>query len=279
MVILMAYLLTQMGQKLAYFKADFYLLIPGAIAVVLILYVTRNLSTSLIVLGIVVIMFFVAYPDKKIWYWIGIGLLVAAVAALLYYKVVILKEHAEGASYRTSRILAWLYPDEYPDDSMQSRFSLYAIGFGGLLGRGLGSGTMKYYIPEPMNDFIFAVIAEELGLVGCAMVLGLFIYQVWRILSVARYARDRIGGYMALGIGVHVALQVILNIGVATSILPNTGISLPYISYGGTALLLQLCEMGIVLNISRQIPGRRVKTAGSSQQENRQQEGHQRRIA
>ena len=111
------------------------------------------------------------------------------------------------------------------------------------------------------------------------MVLGLFIYQVWRILSVARYARDRIGGYMALGIGVHVALQVILNIGVATSILPNTGISLPYISYGGTALLLQLCEMGIVLNISRQIPGRRVKTAGSSQQESGQQEGHQRRIA
>lgn len=279
MVILMAYLLTQMGQKLAYFKADVYLLIPGAIAVVLILYVTRNLSTSLIVLGIVVVMFFVAYPDKKIWYWIGIGLLVAAVAALLYYKVVILKEHAEGASYRTSRILAWLYPDEYPDDSMQARFSLYAIGFGGLLGRGLGSGTMKYYIPEPMNDFIFAVIAEELGLVGCAMVLGLFIYQVWRILSVARHARDRIGGYMALGIGVHVALQVILNIGVATSILPNTGISLPYISYGGTALLLQLCEMGIVMNISRQIPGRRVKTAGSSQQESGQQEEHQRRIA
>ena len=130
-----------------------------------------------------------------------------------------------------------------------------------------------------MNDFIFAVIAEELGLVGCALVLFLFIYQIWRILAVARHARDLVGGYMALGIGIHVALQVILNIGVATSLLPNTGISLPYISYGGTALLLQLCEMGIVLNISRQIPGRRIRVNGTEQQEHEETGKHQRKIA
>lgn len=279
MVILMAYLLTQVGRKLTYVKADIYLFIPGAIAVGLILVVTRNLSTALIVLGIIAVMFFVAHPDKKIWRWVLIGLLVVVVGALIYYNRVILSEHAAGGSYRTNRILAWLYPDEYLDASMQSRYSLYAIGFGGLLGRGVGSGTMKYYIPEPMNDFIFAVIAEELGLVGCVLVIFLFVYQIWRILTVAHHARDLLGSYMALGIGAHVALQVLLNIGVATSVLPNTGISLPYISYGGTALALQLCEMGIVLNISRQIPGRRIKVEGTSQQEMEQTERRQRKSA
>ena len=142
---------------------------------------------------------------------------------------------------------------------------MYAIGFGGILGRGLGRGTMKYYLPFSTNDFIFGVIGEELGLVGCGLVVFLFVYQVWRIFTVARHAKDKLGSYMAFGVGIHVALQVILNIGVATGVLPNTGISLPYISYGGTALLLQLCEMGIVLNISRQIPGRRVRIGDSSQ--------------
>lgn len=279
MVILMAYLLTQVGRKLTYFKADIYLFIPGGIAVALILLVTRNLSTALIVLGIIAVMFFVAHPDKKIWYWIAAILVAVVIGGLLYYNLVIMKEYAAGTSYRTNRILAWLYPDEYPDVSMQARYSLYAIGFGGLLGRGLGSGTMKYYIPEQTNDFIFAVIAEELGLVGCALVIFLFVYQVWRILAVARHARDLVGSYIALGVGSHVALQVILNIGVATSLLPNTGISLPYISYGGTALLLQLCEMGIVLNISRQIPGRRVKVEGTSQHEGKEIEQHHSRVA
>lgn len=105
----------------------------------------------------------------------------------------------------------------------------------------------------------FGVIGEELGLVGCGLVIFLFIYQVWRVFTVSQHAKDRLGSYMAFGIGIHVALQVLLNIGVSTGVLPNTGISLPYISYGGTALLLQLCEMGIVLNISRQIPGRRIR--------------------
>lgn len=279
MVILMAFLLTQVGRKLTYFKADIYLMVPGVVAVGLILFITRNLSTALIVLGIIAVMFFVAHPDKKIWRWVVIAVLAVILFALIFYNIVIVSEHASDDSFRVGRILAWLYPDEYLDISMQSRYSLYAIGFGGLLGRGLGSGTMKYYIPEPMNDFIFAVIAEELGIVGCAMVIFLFVYQVWRILSVAQHASDLLGSYMALGIGIHVALQVILNIGVATSVLPNTGISLPYISYGGTALLIQLCEMGIALNISRQIPGKRIQVQGTSKQEGEQEQQRQRKSA
>ena len=279
MVILMAYLLTQIGRKMKKWYADVILIIPGLIAVGLILFVTKNLSTALIVLGIVAFMFFIAYPDKEIWRWIGVVLVVAVVVLLVYYNLVIVREHSlllsEGTSatsnadFRSNRILAWLYPDDYPQASMQSRYSMYAIGFGGLLGRGLGNGTMKYYLPYAMNVFIFGVIGEELGLVGCGLVIFLFIYQVWRVFTVSQHAKDRLGSYMAFGIGIHVALQVLLNIGVSTGVLPNTGISLPYISYGGTALLLQLCEMGIVLNISRQIPGRRIRVGDSSQKQDR----------
>ena len=275
MVILMAYLLTRMGRKLSTLKADIVLLIPGVIAVMVILVVTRNLSTALIVLGIIAFMFFIAYPTKKIWRLIAVIGVVIVVGWLGYYHFVIVPNHtmtltntvteAASKSFRDDRILAWLYPDDYPQASMQSRYSMYAIGFGGILGRGLGRGTMKYYLPFSTNDFIFGVIGEELGLVGCGLVVFLFVYQVWRIFTVARHAKDKLGSYMAFGVGIHVALQVILNIGVATGVLPNTGISLPYISYGGTALLLQLCEMGIVLNISRQIPGRRVRIGDSLQ--------------
>ncbi|MFR7663055.1 MAG: FtsW/RodA/SpoVE family cell cycle protein [Coprococcus sp.] len=259
--------------------ADVLLIFPGLIAVGLILFVTKNLSTALIVFGIVAFMFFIAYPDKEIWRWIGVVLVAVVVVLLVYYNLVIVREHSlllsEGTSatsnadFRSNRILAWLYPDDYPQASMQSRYSMYAIGFGGLLGRGLGNGTMKYYLPYAMNDFIFGVIGEELGLVGCGLVIFLFIYQVWRVFTVSQHAKDRLGSYMAFGIGIHVALQVLLNIGVSTGVLPNTGISLPYISYGGTALLLQLCEMGIVLNISRQIPGRRIRVGDSSQKQDR----------
>ena len=116
---------------------------------------------------------------------------------------------AASKSFRDDRILAWLYPDDYPQASMQSRYSMYAIGFGGILGRGLGRGTMKYYLPFSTNDFIFGVIGEELGLVGCGLVVFLFVYQVWRIFTVARHAKDKLGSYMAFGVGIHVALQVI----------------------------------------------------------------------
>ena len=277
MVILMAYLLMYVGRKMATRRAILLVLLPGCIAVALILVITKNLSTALIVLGIIAFMFFIAYPTKGIWKLIAGVLVVGLLFGLGYYHFVIVPNHtltltntvteAASKSFRDDRILAWLYPNDYPQASMQSRYSMYAIGFGGILGRGLGRGTMKYYLPYATNDFIFGVIGEELGLVGCGLVVFLFVYQVWRVFTVAQHAKDKLGSYMAFGIGIHVALQVLLNIGVATGVLPNTGISLPYISYGGTALLIQLCEMGIVLNISRQIPGKRVRVGDSSQKQ------------
>mgnify|MGYP000566865000 CR=1 FL=1 len=221
-----------------------------------------DLSTTIVTALIFAALLFVAGLSYKI----VTGVLAVSIpSAVIMFTLLIQDKLPFIKSYQVTRVMAWLYPDDYPQASMQSRYSMYAIGFGGILGRGLGRGTMKYYLPFSTNDFIFGVIGEELGLVGCGLVVFLFVYQVWRIFTVAQHAKDKLGSYMAFGVGIHVALQVILNIGVATGVLPNTGISLPYISYGGTALLLQLCEMGIVLNISRQIPGRRVRIGDSSQ--------------
>ena len=263
-IFVLAYMLVEMGRNLDGPKGIIIAMLPVAVAVVGIYKITDNLSTALIVLGIAVVMFFVAYPNRRVWLIAGVLFAGAIIFAYYYYQHIVIPSHyaQDTDNFRAGRILAWLYPDEYPQLSMQSRYSLYAIGFGGLLGRGLGSGTMKYYIPESSNDFIFAVIGEELGLVGCGMVVFMFVYLVWRIVKIARHSKDRIGGMMATGVAAHVALQVLLNIGVATRVLPNTGISLPFISYGGTALLIQMMEIGLVLNISRQIPGRRVETEG-----------------
>lgn len=179
MVILMAYLLTQIGRKMKKWYADVILIFPGLIAVGLILFVTKNLSTALIVFGIVAFMFFIAYPDKEIWRWIGVVLVVVVVVLLVYYNLVIVREHllllSEGHRQRAMQIsvrivsLPGFIRMIIRQASMQSRYSMYAIGFGGLLGRGLGNGTMKYYLPYAMNDFIFGVIGEELGLVGAVL--------------------------------------------------------------------------------------------------------------
>jgi len=223
--------------------------------------------------GIIVFaMFFAAHPNKKVWIWVLVLLAAGAAFFIMFYRFYVVPTVAmtvngtvpADSSFRAGRILAWLYPDVYRQTAMQSRYALYAIGFGGMFGRGLGHGIMKYFIPEPENDFIFAVIGEELGFLGCCMLIFMFIYQIWRILVIARHASDMLGSYVAFGAAVHVSVQVLLNIGVATSMLPNTGISLPYVSYGGSALLLQMLEMGIVLNVSRQIPGKRVLDEGGA---------------
>ena len=139
------------------------------------------------------------------------------------------------------------------DSGWQIIQSLYAIGSGGLFGVGLGNSTQKYlYLPEPQNDFIFAVIAEELGFVGCLAVIILFAVFVWRGTLIAMRAPDMFGSLVAIGITTLVAVQVILNIAVVTSSMPVTGMALPFFSYGGTSLIILLCAVGVLLNISRQ---------------------------
>jgi len=155
--------------------------------------------------------------------------------------------------YRMSRIEAWLNPFAYKtDEGWQVVQSLYAIGSGGLFGSGLGESKQKYlYIPEPHNDFIFAILAEELGLVGCFVVMLLFAIFIWRGILIAMKAEDIFGSLVAVGIVAMIGLQAILNIAVVTGTIPNTGISLPFFSYGGSALWITLVSVGILLNISR----------------------------
>lgn len=179
------------------------------------------------------------------WQWFGAGAIVVIVFLAIYLATM---------GYASDRITAWRDPwADQSDASYQIVQSLYAIGSGGLMGTGLGRGRQKYlYLPEEHNDYIFAIVCEELGFVGAMVILLLFALLIIRGYWIALHARDRFGALLAAGITTHIALQVFFNIGVVTNFLPATGISLPFFSYGGTALLVQMFEMGVVLSVSRQ---------------------------
>lgn len=160
----------------------------------------------------------------------------------------------EQGAFRIARITSFMNPwADAQGSGWQVIQSLYAIGSGGLFGVGLGESKQKYlYIPEPHNDFIFAVLAEELGFIGCVAVIALFAIFIWRGILIAMKAPDMFGSLLAVGITSLVGIQAMLNIAVVTSSVPNTGIPLPFFSYGGTSLVILLCSVGILLNISRQ---------------------------
>ncbi len=201
-----------------------------------------NLSTAIIVFAVGMAMIFVA--SKRIWYFVvggaGAGVLGVVALALPMFR------------YRLSRITAWLDPFSDPTDTgFQIVQSLYAIASGGLFGLGLGQSRQKTFIPEPYNDMIFSIICEELGLIGAGAVILLFALLVWRGVRVAMNSKDMFGCLVATGITALIGVQVVINISVATNTIPNTGIALPFISYGGTSLVILLCCVGILLNISR----------------------------
>lgn len=211
-----------------------------------------HLSGTILIVGTGVVLMIVGGIDKR-WAIGGIG----SVAALgfTYVKLV----EAGVISYGADRIRMWEDPwIDALDEGYQMCQSLIAIGSGGLTGVGLGKGRQKFlYLPEEHNDFIFAVVCEELGLIGAALVMLIFALLILRGFWVALQARDRFGALLVVGIMTQISLQTFLNIAVVSGLVPATGISLPFFSYGGTALALQLFEMGIVLSVSRQIPAPR----------------------
>ena len=157
------------------------------------------------------------------------------------------------ASYRAERIKIWLHPENY-DKGYQTMQGLYAIGSGGLFGKGLGASMQKLgFVPEAQNDMVFSIICEELGLFGAICLILLFILMLWRFMVIANNAKDLYGALLVVGIMAHIAIQVILNIAVVTNSIPNTGITLPFISYGGTSASFLLAEMGLALSVSRGI--------------------------
>lgn len=226
-----------------------YGVLPNLIVLIVtvgLVVIEPHFSATIIILLLAGVMLFIGGVKKR---WFAIILILLGIAAIIFFTV--------GGSYATDRIAGWLNVLDFVNadqwqETWQTRNSLYAIGSGGFFGLGLGQSHQKYlWLPEPQNDFIFAIVCEELGFVGAMLIIALFILLVWRGIRIALRAKDKFGMLLGVGISLQVGLQAVLNIGVVTNTLPNTGISLPFFSYGGTSLIILLAQMGIVLSISR----------------------------
>lgn len=221
-----------------------YFMILATIAVLMML--EPHLSGTVLILCIGACMLFVGGISEKM---VALGVGVGATGVLVLISGIL--------PYGQNRIMQWKDPWAYAaNEGYQTVQSLLAIGSGGLAGVGFGKGRQKLmYLPEEHNDMIFAIACEELGFIGAGLILALFCFLVLRGYWIALHARDRFGGLLAVGITTMIAIQTFLNVAVVTNLVPNTGISLPFFSYGGTALMIQLFEMGVLLSVSRQMPG------------------------
>ncbi|MBQ7839098.1 MAG: cell division protein FtsW [Lachnospiraceae bacterium] len=252
MILFLASVINKMGRKVKTAKGFWAILVMAAPICLLVWKITDNMSSAIIIAGIAVLMLFVASPDYKRFIVLGsIG--VAGAAALVF--LIAQSSTTEGLGFRGERILAWLDPEAYASGKgFQTLQALYAIGSGGIFGKGLGQSMQKLgYLPEQQNDMIFSIICEELGLFGGIAVILIFVLLIWRFMVIANNAPDLFGALLVVGVMGHIAIQVILNIAVVTNTIPNTGISLPFISYGGTSVMFLLIEMGLVMSVARGI--------------------------
>jgi cell division protein FtsW len=220
-----------------------FLAILGMIAVLMIL--EPHLSGTILILSIGIVMMFIGGTDLR-WFMLG------GVCIIIGLVIVVLIPGA--VPYAMSRLEYWIDPwKDAQGDGFQTIQSLLAIGSGGLMGVGIGNSRQKHlYLPEPQNDFIFSIVCEELGFVGATLIILIFALLVWRGFVIAMRCRDRFGTMLAVGLTTQVGVQTILNIAVVSNTIPNTGISLPFFSYGGTALVMLLAQMGVILSVSRQ---------------------------
>lgn len=243
LILVFAHMISQRAEKMDNFRLGFlpFMGVLGLYDILIVL--ERHLSATIIITMIAVMLMIVG--GTKLRYLLTVG----GVGIAAGLSVVLL---SDSFHYATERISGWLDPFGGSVDTYQTRQSLYAIGSGQLLGVGLGQSRQKHlYLPEPQNDFIFAIVCEELGFIGALFILVLFALLIWRGVYVSLHAKDRFGMMIGLGITFQVGLQIILNIAVVTNTIPNTGIGLPFFSSGGTALLILLTEMGVLLQISR----------------------------
>lgn len=238
-ILFTAHVATIKAARIGNLKIMLKVLVLPIVAVGLI--ATENLSTGIICAAIALMIVFITSPKVKQFVIIGLG-----VVALMGVFLLV-------ASYRLDRIKIWLHPENY-EKGYQTLQALYAIGSGGIFGKGLGQSIQKLgFIPESHNDMIFSVICEELGLFGAACVIAIFILLIWKCVKIAMNAPDLYGALIVVGVITHIAVQVIINIAVVTNTFPPTGVPLPFISYGGTAIFGLLIEMGLVLSVARQI--------------------------
>lgn len=252
-IVCLPYMIVHMGKKVRTLKGCMVLAVVGG-GLALAAYVfTDNLSTAIIIFCITAGLIFVAHPDIKIFIIIAGVVIALAVFGVIFLNATV---SVDGSgSFRLRRIMVWLHPEEYADSwGYQTIQALYAIGSGGFFGRGLGNSIQKLgSVPEAQNDMIFSIICEELGIFGGLIVLMLYAYLLYRLFVIAQNAPDVFGSLMVSGIFIHIALQVILNIAVVVNLMPNTGVTLPFISYGGTSIVFLMAEMGLALSVARQI--------------------------
>lgn len=236
-ILFLAHLIVKHNKKMKKMKMLLFIMI--SILPIVGLVGASNLSTAIIILGIGVVLVFVASPLYVQFVWLGctgIGFLAVFLAL---------------ESYRLERLEIWRNPEKF-EKGYQTLQGLYAIGSGGLFGNGLGNSVQKLgFVPEAQNDMIFSIVCEEWGLVGASFLILLFLILIWRFFVIATRAEDLFGALIATGAMAHMMIQVILNIAVVTNTIPNTGITLPFVSYGGTSVMFLLLEMGLVLSVSK----------------------------
>lgn len=253
LIISLAAFITYSGKNMKKGLNTLVFILMVLLSALLIYVITDNLSTAIILLGIGYVMLLISKPNIK-WILIITGVLIAVVvvAIIVFFNIV---DESSEMGFRLKRILAWKNPEKYASGvGYQTIQALYAIGSGGFFGKGLGNSIQKLgFIPEAQNDMIFSVICEELGLFGAICLIILFVIMIWRFMVVANNSQDLFGSMIVVGVLAHISIQVILNIAVVTNTIPNTGITLPFISYGGTSVLFLMVEMGIVLNVSTNI--------------------------
>lgn len=250
-IISLSYMIVQMGKQVKTLKACMVLAAIGGVQALVAYVFTDNLSTAIIIFCITAGLIFIAHPDTRPFLILAAGGII-----LIGIGVAVLSSVMKDSdNFRIQRVLVWLHPEDYASgDGYQTLQALYAIGSGGFFGRGLGNSIQKLgSVPEAQNDMIFSIVCEELGIFGAITVLALFAYLLYRLFFIAQNAPDMFGSLVVSGIFIHIALQVIFNIAVVVNLMPNTGITLPFISYGGTSILFLMAEMGLALSVARQI--------------------------
>lgn len=249
-ILYIPYLICRNQSKLKTLKGCWDVFKWGIFAAAGVFLITDNLSSAIIVVGICAVLFVIVYPKSK-----PIVMAASAIGIVGYAGIRMMGGVLEKmGGFRMQRILTWLNPELYEDDGgLQVIQGLYAIGSGGFFGKGLGNSIQKTIIPEAQNDMILSIICEELGVFGALILLIIFGILLYRLLFIAQNAPDLYGGLVVTGIFAHIAIQVVLNICVVLNLIPTTGITLPFVSYGGTTIVFLLAEIGIALGVSQRI--------------------------
>lgn len=249
-IILTAFIIELIGRRRLQTAWGFLVpMVPAGIIAVMLWKITNNMSSALLILAIAFGMLFVACPDYKRFVALAAMGIAGCIGIVMY---IVRTAEQNNMGFRGGRVLVWLNPQAYADDTgYQTLQALYAIGSGGMFGKGLGQSMQKIVVPEAQNDMIFSIICEELGLFGAISIMILFIMLIWRFILVAGNALDLYGALIVTGVITHISVQVVLNIAVVTNTIPNTGVTLPFISYGGSSLFFLLAEIGMVMCVSR----------------------------